>query len=79
MKITEGVRKVWVVLGTFCVIEAIATFALFFGKLSSPEWVTLNEWIAPTLIGLFVAGNLGEHFARPRKAAAPGKPESWQG
>lgn len=66
MKIHEGVRKVWVVLGTFGVIEAIATSALFFGKLNSSEWVTLNEWIAPTLIGLFVAGNLGEHFARPK-------------
>lgn len=69
--IVNGSRKVIVVLGAVAMVEAIGTVALFLDKLTSEQWCSLNEWVIPWSVGLFVAGNVGEYFGKRGKAADP--------
>lgn len=70
--LVAGSRKVIVVLAAVAMVEAIGTVALFLDKLTSEQWCSLNEWVIPWAVGLFVAGNIGEHLGkRGAKAADP--------
>jgi len=41
----------------------ILTVALFLGKITGSEWINGNS----VLFGLFVVGNVGEHFSEKKK------------
>jgi hypothetical protein len=53
-------RKLWVSVGVFTVLEAIATVGLVVGKLSAAEWVEFSRWNGTATVGFFSIANVAE-------------------
>jgi hypothetical protein len=70
MKMLQGLgRKGRFALLTFMPPFIVATIALFSGRIQSDQWVSLIQLLVPTTTGLFVAGNVGEHFVNSQPKA----------
>lgn len=54
-------RKVQLTIATMAIIETISTAAwLVLDKLESAQWVSLNQWLVPLLMGVYSVANVME-------------------
>jgi len=58
----EWGRKAKIAMVTFGAPFVVATAALFFGKMSADQWLSLVQFQAPLILGIYGCANVGASF-----------------
>ena len=56
-------RKLKLALVALVAPFGVATVALFMGRMTGPEWISLVQWLVPGVLVPYVLGNVGEKLA----------------